>query len=160
MTVTFNDDQQKRLFETLGLPDDTDPTDADAILAVIEDLATQAAEAQPVKPSEVAAAAKRIGFEAVDDATLTALRADAAEGRQIKASVAKAQITDQVTNAVRTGKITADRREHWVNLITADPAMAQVLAAVPEGTAVPVGEVGHGVDNSDDGLVETAPWFR
>jgi hypothetical protein len=63
-----------------------------------------------------------------------------------------------VDDAVNNGKITAARRKHWVQLIEADPAMADVLAAVPSETAVPLHEVGHsaqmnGAADSDSG------WF-
>lgn len=155
MAVTFSDEEQTTLFGILGLPENTDPTDTAGILAVIEDLAKQA---EPSKPSDVAAAAKKLGLEAVDETTLAALRSDAAEGRQIKAAAAKAKIADQVDDAVKHGKIAASRREHWVTLITADPGMADVLASVPNETAVPMTEVGHGSDGGD--VVEAAAWFR
>lgn len=160
MALTFTDDQTNQLFELLGLPADTDPADVDAILAVIDDLAKQAAVAgdNDTKPSAVAAAAKRIGMEVVDSDTLAALRTEAAEGRQVKAAAAKAKIDGQVADAIRAGKITPARRDHWVTLITADPGMGDVLASVPDETAVPLTEVGHASDS--DNLTDAATWFR
>jgi hypothetical protein len=87
-------------------------------------------------------------MEVIDTATAEAVRRDAAEGRKIEAAV---------DDAVDTGKITPARRKHWVELIAADPGTAEVLAAVPNETAVPMSEVGHSADNSD--LAEPAPWF-
>ena len=161
MALTFTDDQTSQLFELLGLPADTDPADADAILAVIDDLAKQAAntgDSKDTKPSAVAAAAKRIGMEVIDSDSLAALRTEAAEGRQVKAAAAKAKIDGQVNDAIRAGKITPARRDHWVTLISADPGMADVLASVPDETAVPRTEIGHSADTAD--LTDAATWFR
>ena len=156
MALTFTDEQTTRLFELLGLPADTDPTDVDAILAVIENLADAEADTDTSKPSAVAAAAKRLGLEAVDSDTLTSLRADAAEGRRLAAAAAKAEVETTVDDAIRKGKIAASRRGHWVNLISADPGMADVLAAVPDETAVPLTEIGHATEPNLD---EPAAWF-
>lgn len=156
MTLTFTDDQQVTLFELLGLPPETDPADIDAILAVVDDLAKQADGASG-KPSDIAAAAKRHGLEAVDTATMTALRTDAAEGRRLVVAAAKAKVVGTVDDAIRHGKITPARRKHWVDLITADAGMADVLASVPNETAVPMSEVGHGTSEDTD---QTPAWFH
>jgi hypothetical protein len=85
----------------------------------------------------------------------------AAEGRQIKAAAEQAKTAAAVDDAIRKGKITAGRRKHWVSLIAADPGMADVLASVPDETAVPLSEIGHGVDSEDSSaLAQTAEWFR
>ena len=93
-----------------------------------------------------------------DSDSLAALRTEAAEGRQVKAAAAKAKIDGQVNDAIRAGKITPARRDHWVTLITADPGMADVLASVPDETAVPRTEIGHSADTDD--LTDAATWFR
>jgi hypothetical protein len=41
----------------------------------------------PAKPSTVAAAAKKAGLDVIDTVSLEALRRDASEGRQLKATV-------------------------------------------------------------------------
>ncbi|MFN6549493.1 phage protease [Mycolicibacterium septicum] len=153
MALSFNDDQAADLLDTLGLPADT--TDIAVALATVKDAVTAAA---PTQPSAIAAAAKQAGLEVVDSDTMAALRNDAAEGRRIQASVARQKIEDTVINAVNKGKITPARKDHWVNLITADPAMAEVLNAVPDETAVPLSEMGHGVGN-EDGQPPRADWF-
>lgn len=145
----FTGEQSRRLRELLGLPLDT--TDAELILDTIEDLIKQVEEAaERTKPSDVAAAAKRQGLEVIDADTLAALRRDAAEGRQIKAAAQRQQIEATVAEAITKGKITASRRKHWIDLITADPAMADVLASVPDETAVPLSEIGHGLGDEEN----------
>ncbi|WP_194786683.1 hypothetical protein [Mycobacteroides abscessus] len=52
---------------------------------------------------------------------------------------------------------TAPRRKHWVTLIEADSAMADVLAAIPNETAVPMTEIGHSAD--DIATADKPPWF-
>jgi Mu-like prophage I protein len=159
MALTLNDDQAAALLDMLGLPPDT--TDVDTVLATIKDLVTdeQGEGDDMTKPSAVAAAAKRAGLEVVDASTLQLLQRDAAEGRTLKASVEQQRVEAAVDDAISKGKITAARRKHWVSLIGADPGMADVLAGVPNETAVPMTEVGHGVD-SESGELAPAEWFR
>jgi hypothetical protein len=88
------------------------------------------------------------------------LRREATEGRTLKASVERQAIEASVEDAIHRGKITAARRKHWVSLIGADPGMAEVLASVPDETAVPLTEIGHGVDSESGELTQTSEWFR
>jgi hypothetical protein len=158
MALTFTDDQAAALLDMLGLP--TDTTDVDTVLATIQDCATdEQSEGDTAKPSAVAAAAKRVGLDVIDTATLESLRREATAGRQLKAAVERQEVETKVDDAIRKGKIAASRRKHWVSLIGADPGMAEVLAAVPNETAVPMAEIGHGVA-TDEGLAETSEWFR
>ncbi|RFZ34976.1 Mu-like prophage I protein [Mycobacterium marinum] len=156
MALMFDDDQAAALLDALGLPADT--TDIDTALATVKDAVT-ASTAENAQPSAVAAAARRVGLELIDADTITALRRDANEGRQIKAAAARQKIEDTVADAISKGKITPARRKHWLNLIEADPGMAEVLASVPDETAVPLTEIGHGVGNEDtNGPTDT--WFH
>ncbi|KUH89799.1 phage protease [Mycobacterium sp. IS-1556] len=146
--IVFTDEQSAKLLELLGLPADTD--DAELVLATVEDIANQVAAMDPAKPSTVAAAAKRAGLEVIDTDTAEALRRDAAEGRKLAAAAAQAKVEAAVDDAINKGKITPGRRKHWVSLIQADPGMADVLAGVPNETAVPMTEVGHSTDPAHD----------
>ncbi|WP_224097756.1 hypothetical protein [Mycobacterium avium] len=121
--------------------------------------ATAAVIPAALVPSTIAASAKRAGLEVLDTDTAAALRRDAAEGRKIAAAAAKAKVEAAVAHAVDKGKITPARRKHWVNLIEADPGMADVLAAVPAETAVPLTEVGHAADDGTEDLAERGGWF-
>lgn len=156
MALMFDDDQAAALLDALGLPADT--TDIDTALATVKDAVT-ASTAENAQPSAVAAAARRVGLELIDADTITALRRDANEGRQIKAAAARQKIEDAVADAINKGKITPARRKHWLNLIEADPGMAEVLASVPNETAVPLTEIGHGQgDEATNGPTDT--WFH
>lgn len=155
MTLTFDDEQTAALLEALGLPAETD--DPHLIVDTAVDLAAQLGD--PAKPSTIAASAKRAGLEVLDTDTAAALRRDAAEGRKIAAAAAKAKVEAAVADAVDKGKITPARRKHWVTLIEADPGMADVLAAVPAETAVPLTEVGHAADDGTEDLAERGGWF-
>lgn len=156
MTLTHDDTQAAALLEALGLPADTN--NADLVVATVADLAAQAASINAEKPSTIAAAAKKAGLEVFDSETADALRRDAADGRKIAAASARAKVEAAVDDAIEHGKITPSRRKHWVSLIEADPAMAEVLAAVPNETAVPITEVGHSADGAH-ALADTGQWF-
>ncbi|MCV7005655.1 phage protease [Mycobacterium gordonae] len=158
MALMFDDEQAAALLDALGLP--TDTTDIDTTLATVRDAVT-ASTAETAQPSAVAAAARRVGLELIDADTITALRRDAQEGRRIVAAAAKAKVEASVDDAISRGKITPARRGHWVTLIEADPAMAEVLASVPDETAVPIHELGHGVSREDaDAPAAADAWFH
>ncbi|ORV65305.1 hypothetical protein AWC03_02860 [Mycobacterium europaeum] len=150
MALTFDDTQAAVLLTLLGLPEDTD--DLALVIDTIKDVTRDPMLPLPddAAASQVAAAAKKHGLELLDTDTADALRRDAAEGRKIAAAAAKAKVEAAVDDAVNRGKITAARRKHWVSLIEADPGMADVLAAVPDETAVPLSEMGHSADTSRD----------
>lgn len=159
MALTLDDAQAADLFAALGLPADT--TDAQLIVDTATDLATQVAELDPAKPSTVASAAKRAGMELLDKDTAAALRRDAAEGRKTVAAATQQRIEASVDDAIRRGKITPSRRKHWISLIGADPGMADVLAKVPDETAGPLTEVGHGQNPEPDAeLAKPVAWFH
>ncbi|CKI34167.1 hypothetical protein LTT02_25500 [Mycolicibacterium smegmatis] len=155
MTLQLNDTQAAALFEVLGLSADT--ADVDLVVATAQDLAAQADTLESAKPSAVAAAAARNGMELLDKDTAEALRRDAQEGRRIAAAAARARVEAAVADAIDKGKITPDRHKHWVTLIEADPGMADVLAAVPNETVVPMSEIGHSTDNPD--VAQSTTWF-
>jgi hypothetical protein len=164
MALNFTPEQTGAILGLLGLPTDTD--DPDVIVTVLQDaLADAAANDQGDDPSAdmptnaIAAAARKAGLELVDSATIAELRQAAKEGRRMAAEARKAELEGIVNAAVAKGKITPARKQHWVTLIDADPGMADVLASVPDETAVPLTEVGHGL--VDDGtLPENQQWFR
>jgi hypothetical protein len=154
--MEFTPEQITALLETLGLP--ADATDSELAVATAADLAAQVEGIDPAKPSTVAAAARKHGMDLIDHDTHEALKRDAAAGRQIAASAARAKVEAAVDDAVTKGRITPARRTHWVTLIEADPGMADVLAAVPNETAVPLREVGHCADKGAQDT-ETGQWF-
>nr|KZL97736.1 hypothetical protein AXX05_01975 [Tsukamurella tyrosinosolvens] len=155
MMLTLTPEQIAALLELLGLPADT--SDPQAVLDTVESLTT-AEDVAAGKPSAVAAAAGKLGLQVLDVDTYTQLKAQAAEGVQIKAAAAKAKIKASVDEAIDLGKITPARREHWERLIEADPGMSAVLASVAPNTAVPMTESGHSVQPL--GEEDAADWVR
>ncbi|MBX7453406.1 hypothetical protein GR927_35955 [Mycolicibacterium sp. 3033] len=156
MAITFNDDQAAALLSPLGLPVDT--VDPAAVIATVVDVAGADA-LSAAAPSAIVAAAESAGLEVLDSEAAAALRADAAEGRRIKAAVERERIENTVNDAIAQGKITPARKDHWVALITADPGMGDVLANVPPETAVPLSEIGHGVDGLNGDQQAREDWF-
>ncbi|ORW27545.1 hypothetical protein AWB91_27220 [Mycobacterium paraense] len=158
MALTFDDTQAAVLLASLGLPEDTD--DLTLVIDTVKDAARSPVPSVPddASASQVAAAAKKHGLELLDADSLTALKRDAQEGRRIAAAAAKAQVEATVDDAVNRGKITAARRKHWVSLFQADPGMADVLAAVPDETAVPLSEMGHSAYTDND-TAGAGQWF-
>lgn len=160
MSLTFDDTQAATVLARLGLPEDTD--DVALVVDTVLDAVADPAADNAAPSAVVAAAAKQLtphGFDVIDHDTHEALKRDAAEGRRIAAAAAQAKIEATVDDAVSRGKITAARRKHWVSLIQADPGMADVLAAVPDETAVPLSEVGHCADTSRDTADAGTGWF-
>lgn len=157
MALQFDDTQAAALLEALGLPAET--ADPALVVETAKDLAAQAAGMDAAKPSTVAAAARKAGLELIDAAALDALKHDAQEGRKIAAAAARQKIEATVDDAVSKGKITMARKKHWQALIEADPGMADVLASVPNETAVPMTELGHALDPVDRDDVDAGRWF-
>ena len=155
MALEFDDAQAAALLDAVGLPADT--TDPQLVVDTAVDLAAQLEDVDAAKPSTIAAAAKRNGMEVIDKDTADSLRRDAQEGRRIAAAAARAKVEASVDDAIGKGKIMPSRRKHWVTLIEADPPMADTLASIPNETAVPLTEMGHGTDTDD--LAEPAGWF-
>lgn len=154
--MEFTPEQIAALLEALGLPADT--TDAQLVVDTTADLAAQVQALDPAKPSTVAAAAARNGMEVIDKETADALRRDAQEGRRIAAAAARAKVESAVDEAIDTGRIIPSRKDHWLTLCTNDGAMIEHLASIAPGTAVPLAEIGHSADNTDD-LTQPAAWF-
>ncbi|EFG75193.1 hypothetical protein HMPREF0591_4871 [Mycobacterium parascrofulaceum ATCC BAA-614] len=158
MALTFDDTQVGVLLARLGLPEDTD--DLTLVIDTVKDVTRDPMQVpNDASASQVAAAAKKHGLELLDADSLAALKQDAEEGRRIVAAAAQAKVEATVDDAVNKGKITAARRKHWVTLIQADPGMADVLAAIPDETAVPLSEMGHSADTGAGNLAEQAIWF-
>lgn len=101
--------------EALGVSADADePT----VLAALTDrLSTKAAAPE--------------GLTLVDTDILDQLQADAAAGRAARDEQIAAARVALVEAAVRDGRVSPARRDHWLAQIEADPALADTLAALP-----------------------------
>ena len=160
-TLEYDDAAAAVLLNQLGLPEDT--TDTELIAETIKDALTPApAIAGDAASSAVAAAAKRHGLELLDADTKASLERDSAELRRVKAAAKQADIKAKVDTAIDRGAIAASREKHWISLLDADPGMADVLAKIPDQTAVPLSELGHASaeNGAGDGIPDGVPaWF-
>lgn len=156
MALEFDDTQAAVLLELLGLAADTE--DVQLILDTVRD-AVRDPMLPPVdaQPSAIAAAAATCGLEVLDRDTLSGLRAAAAEGQRLAAAAARADVEAKVDKAIDRGALALSSRTTWVDLISADPGMAAVLAKVPDGAVVPFSEIGHSADRPDTGA-EPVKW--
>ncbi len=137
-----------RLLEALALPPDT--VDPELVALAVEDAVTA-----PAPSGQQTAAAA--GLTQVDPDTLAALRRDAEQGRAIAAAAVQRDRATLVNAAVNRGSITPARRQHWLTVLAADPAMADTLASLPAGLVPVNGELGHAIEPADDG---PAAWFH
>ena len=155
----FDETQFAVLIALLGLPPDTG--DVSLILDTVRDAVTDDDDDDDTQPSAIAAAAKRHGLDVLDADTRQALERDSAELRRVKAAAKQADIEAKVDTAIDRGAITASRKKHWVQLLDADPGMHDVLASIPNETAVPLSEIGHSAAESDTQLTpDGVPhWF-
>ncbi|GAA12570.1 hypothetical protein [Gordonia alkanivorans] len=145
------------LLGALGLTSDAT---FDTVLTTVTDLVTDEA-ATDGAPAAIAAAAGRRGLVVMDEATADALKTAAAEGAQVKLAAAEQHREQVILAAIKRGAITRGRSDHWRTLLEHDPGMETVLAKIPDETAIPMKEIGHGVDNQD--LSNSEPgstWFR
>lgn len=147
--VTLPEALWTRLTEALGMAADANP---ETVVVAVEELTIAPGSENAVAAAAVLASA---GRDALDQ-----LRADAEQGRVLASAMRKRDVEDKVSAAARRGAITPADKKHWTALIEADPTKADVLASLPDEFAVPLTEIGHGQGGEDDGITETAPWFR
>lgn len=134
--VDFNDQQITALREQVGFPADAD---AGTIVAAVTEALTESAD--PAETPQIPE-----GMALVETTVLDELRNGARQGTEAR----QRQLTEDrdraIEDAIRTGRTTPARREHWQNAWNADPdGTAQILASLAPGL-VPVDEVGHAGD--------------
>lgn len=102
-------------------------------------------------PAQVAAAAKRLGMTVLDAATETGLRADASAGREALARIQRQEDSAVVSSAVSDGKIPPSREAHYLGLMERDrEGTTAWLASLPKESAVPLSELGHSTEPTED----------
>lgn len=166
-TVPFTEDLRKRL----GITDEN--ADEATILAALDEVLAEQAGSSPQggapTPTPTAGPAPQVetqpvaqvssgklpaGAVVIDQATLDSLQASARRSDEVVARLAADERDRTIEAAVRDGKITPARVEHWRNAWKADPEGAkQALASMPKNM-VPVSPTG-----SDDYDVDDSPEF-
>lgn len=139
----FTPEQLTSLRQKLGVQDDAD---ADQILGALSEALEERAE-------PVTAATTPPGTVVVDEATLEALRADAASGAEARRQQEREHREALVDSAVRDGRIPPARRDHWVAMLAADAGAAETLASLAKGT-IPTSEAGHDTFSDSDGSAD------
>ncbi|OZC76370.1 hypothetical protein CH282_26190 [Rhodococcus sp. 06-418-1B] len=150
--MDFTDAQLTRLLEALGLT--ADVTDAEVVVTAVEELVTA--------PPVAAASAQAAGGIVLDPASYEELKKNADRGVQLAAAAKVREAASAVDGAISAGKLPPARRQHWLDVIQADPAMAATLKQMPVIFSLGNEELGHanpGLNGPDD-LTEPAGWFR
>ncbi len=98
----------------------------------------------------------------VDAAVLAELREQAAQGVAARTRQLTEDRDRAIEDAVKAGKITPARREHWQKSWAADPdGTKDLLASLAPGLVVPLEDIGEpGSDEPTDADAEFAGLFR
>lgn len=154
-----------RVRELLGLDEGLA---LDDVAVAVEDLVKAAeAVADAVEPDAVAdpvgepaaSAADVDGVVTVDKAVFAELQADAAAGREARARADVARREGLVADAVKAGKISPASSSQWLDRLNVDEANTAALLASLTSGAVPLAEVGSGLDEVE-GLSEAEKIFN
>ena len=138
--VAFSDEQLTTMRQELGLPEDADEA---TIVAALSEALSEAAEPKAAAP------AVPEGMALVDAAVLTELRTGAEAGRTAREELDNTARDRAVEAAIKAGKTTPARREHWIKSWQADPEGTRTLLESLEPGLVPVAELGHALNRDD-----------
>lgn len=141
--VAFSDEQLNTMRERLNLAADAD--EAAIFAAITADPDPQTSQPQQ---AEQAPADRQLpdGVVAIDQSQLEELREQARLGAEARAEQETTARTSLVDAAVRDGRISAARREHWISALAADPGCGEVLAGLERGLVPVDGPKGHDGD--------------
>jgi ATP-dependent protease ClpP protease subunit len=135
--------------QKLGLDADADES---AIDEAIEKLATPAESAPPAEPSidEATKVAAKFGMTVVNSAQWDQAQAQLADLTARATAQTKAENESAITNALTTGRISAESADTWRGALAENrEGTLSLLATLPANKAVPVDEIGHGVSRED-----------
>lgn len=134
--VAFSDEQVTNMRQKLGVAEDAD--EATILAALDEALRPAEPTARPQIPE---------GMTLVEESVLDDLRSAAEDGRAARQQQMREKRDRAINDAIKAGKTTPARREHWQKAWDADPeGVEQMLASLPEGLAVPTASIGHDGD--------------
>jgi hypothetical protein len=142
--VAFSDEQMKTMRQELGLAEDADET---AIMAAFSD-AQKATKTESPGTPEVPE-----GMSLVESDVLASLKSDSAAGRAALDQL-NAQARDAaIEGAIKDGKITPARRDHWTKSWAADAEGTKALLDSLD-VIVPTQERGTSTDPDQTGEVD------
>jgi ATP-dependent protease ClpP protease subunit len=133
--VAFSDEQLTTMRQKLGVAENAD--EATILAALDEALAEGAEEPAAAKTTEIPE-----GMALVDSEVLAELRNGAEAGRTARQELDNQAREGAITAALRAGKITAARKDHWTTAWDADPEGTKSLLDKLEPGLVPVDEIG------------------
>ncbi len=99
------------------------------------------------------------GVVAIDASVLEQLQGDARAGREALTNQATERRNAAISDAIRTGRITAAARDTWAARMAADESgTVALLGTLAAGSAAPMAEVGHSdePENADEALYAKA----
>lgn len=138
--VAFTDEQITAMRNRLGIAEDADEA---TILAALDEALDQRADPTPQATTPQAAAVPD-GMTLVETTVLDELRSGAQQGVEARQRQLAEDRDRAIEAAIRSGRTTPARREHWQSAWNADPdGTRQILASLAPGL-VPVTELGHG----------------
>lgn len=144
------------LAERLGIDADADDeTTLQALDEALEERAVDEPDGGGGEPSvdQLNTAAAKHGLRLVDSAKFDEISAAARAGQEARDRQLADERAQVVDSAIRKGKITAARREHFLALMKADTeGTTKLLDELPDETAVPLSELGHSTDPDPDSI--------
>lgn len=143
-TEPVTDEALSRMREALGLGEDADE---ETIVAAVE---TRAAEGGTTEGESTPENHLPEGVVMIERAALDALQADARMGREAREEQNRQRRTQRVESAIRLGKVSPARREHWLKALDADEeGTGRILDELAEGL-VPVSAKGYDAGGTDE----------
>lgn len=135
--MDLNDKQIAALRTQVGFAEDAD---ADTIVASVTEALAEQAESTPT-------AQVPDGMTLIESDVLAELQDGATAGRAARDQLAAQARDAAITAAVKDGKITPARRDHWLKAWSADPEGTKAtLDALAPGLIVPTAETGTADD--------------
>jgi ATP-dependent protease ClpP protease subunit len=137
--VAYSDDTIASLRDKLGVAEDADDA---TLLAAVDDVLDKATE-PPAKPTVSATAAVPEGMTLIESDVLENLREQGKQGVEARTQQLEEKRDTAILQAIKDGKITPARKDHWATSWNADAeGTEQLLAGLPAGI-IPVAERGH-----------------
>lgn len=142
--VDFTNEQDKALRAALGLADDDELT---------PDGVVSAAGALKSKADKVSAGARQqlpSGVIAVDKEAWDTLNASVKAGEEFRARTLRGERDQVISEAIRAGKFSAAKRDHWARMWDDSPESTREVLASLQKNVVPIANVGTGDSTGPD----------